>query len=310
MRKNIRNLLCVILGVAFGVSFALGDSKPTISVSIAPQAYFVEKIVKNTANIHILIPPNSDEHSLDFKPSAIAKLQKSAVYFTIGLEMDSILRQKFSSVKIIDISKGIEKIQDLHKDSHTHNSKNPHTLRNNDSSKSHHHDSTHESHSDANERKDPHIWLDPILVKKIARNIADELSKIYPQNTSFYTKNLADFEAECDSLHNQISAILSQSKGKKFIIYHPSLGYFATRYHLIQMPVEILGKEPKARDLQALIKLAKKEQIKVIFTQIGFAKNAAKSLANEIGANVIELNHLSKEWDKEMLKIAHQIAQN
>lgn len=298
----IYRFLCVILGEILCASFAFGSQKPTISVSIPPQAYFVEKIAKDTADIHILIPPNSDEHSLDFKPSAVVALQKSAVYFTIGLELEEILGQKFSSVKIIDISEGVEKMRDSYEHNHAHlHKKHIH----------HSHDShAHSSDSHKSGRKDPHIWLDPILAKAIAQNISKSLSKIYPQNAKFYAQNLADFEKELDSLHAQISQILSTSKGKKFIIYHPSLGYFARRYDLVQIPVEILGKEPKAKDLQAIINLAKKEKIRTIFVQVGLAKNATKTLAKEIGANIIELHHLSREWDKTMLQIALQIAQN
>ena len=72
--------------------------------------------------------------------------------------------------------------------------------------------------------------------------------------------------------------------------------------------MEILGKEPKARDLQTIITRAKKEQIHTIFVQKGFAQKSAKTLAKELGANVAQINHLSDEWDKEMLNIARQIA--
>ena len=297
--------LCLCGGFAFGDSKILQDinstQKPIISVSIAPLGYFVQKIAKNSVDINLIIPPNSDEHTLDFKPSVVADLQKSAVYFTIGLEIEAILAQKFKGIKIVDISEGIAKINDAHEHNHAHDSHSH--------GDSHAHDS-HESHkAHAHSRKDPHIWLDPILVKTIAKNIANTLSKLYPQNAKFYAQNLAEFEAELDSLHAQISNILSQSKHKKFIIYHPSLSYFALRYNLTQIPVEILGKEPKAKDLQALITLAKKEQIRTIFVQAGFAQKSAKTLAKELGANVAQINHLSDEWDKQMLHIAQKIAE-
>ncbi len=290
--------LCLCVGFAFGDSKVqdLKTKKPLISVSIAPVSYFVQKIAQNSVDINLIIPPNSDEHTMDFKPIVVADLQKSAVYFTIGLEIEAILAQKFKGVKIVDISKGVAKINDSHKHSHEHHEHN------HESHESHAH--SHESHS----RKDPHIWLDPILVKTIAKNIANILSELYPQNAKFYAKNLANFEAELDTLHTQISSIFSQSKGKKFIIYHPSLSYFAKRYNLTQIPVEILGKEPKARDLQTIITRAKKEQIHTIFVQKGFAQKSAKTLAKELGANVAQINHLSDEWDKEMLNIARQIA--
>ena len=304
--------VCLCAGVALGsadlrgqTDFSTGvdsHTKPIVSVSIAPLGYFVQKIAKNSVDINLIIPPNSDEHTLDFKPSVVADLQKSAVYFTIGLEIEAILAQKFKGIKIVDISEGIAKINDAHEHNHAHDS---HSHGDSHAHKSNTH--SHDSH--AHSRKDPHIWLDPILVKTIAQNITNTLSKLYPQNAKFYATNLADFEKELNTLHAQISSILSQSKHKKFIIYHPSLSYFALRYNLTQIPVEILGKEPKAKDLQILITLAKKEQIRTIFVQAGFAQKSAKTLAKELGANVAQINHLSDEWDKQMLHIAQKIAE-
>ena len=314
----LRQILQIIFALCLCAGFAFGDSKvqdskakkPLVSVSIAPVSYFVQKIAQNSVDINLIIPPNSDEHTLDFKPSVVADLQKSAVYFTIGLEIEAILAQKFKGIKIVDISEGVAKINDTHEhnheshDSHSHKDSHAHDSHESDSHNRESHAHSHDSHS----RKDPHIWLDPILVKTLAKNITNTLRKLYPQNAKFYAQNLADFEKELDSLHAQITQILSQSKHKKFIIYHPSLSYFAKRYNLTQIPVEILGKEPKARDLQDLITIAKKEQIRTIFMQKGFAQKSAQTLAKELGANVAQINHLSDEWDKEMLNIARQIA--
>ncbi|MGX3097738.1 metal ABC transporter solute-binding protein, Zn/Mn family [Helicobacter sp. 23-1046] len=301
------------LALCFNVASAkdFNAQKPIISVSIAPVGYFVQKIAKNSVDINLIIPPNSDEHTLDFKPSVVANLQKSAVYFTIGLEIEAILADKFKDIKIVDISEGIAKMSDTHEHNHAHDShKSSDKAHAHSHGDSHAHKSnTHSHDSHTHLRKDPHIWLDPILVKTIAQNIAKTLSKLYPQNAKFYATNLADFEKELNTLHAQISNILSQSKHKKFIIYHPSLSYFAKRYNLTQIPVEILGKEPKAKDLQAIIHLAKKEQIRTIFVQSGFAQKSAKTLAKELGANVAQINHLSDEWDKQMLHIAQKIAE-
>ena len=313
--------VCLCAGVALGsadlrgqTDFSTGvdsHTKPIVSVSIAPLGYFVQKIAKNSVDINLIIPPNSDEHTMDFKPSVVADLQKSAVYFTIGLEIEAILADKFKGIKIVDISEGVVKINDTHEHNHAHDS-HTHSRDSHESHSykdSHEHESHEHAHAHEHSRKDPHIWLDPILVKTLAKNITNTLRKLYPQNAKFYAQNLAKFEKELDSLHAQISNILSQSKHKKFIIYHPSLSYFALRYNLTQIPVEILGKEPKAKDLQILITLAKKEQIRTIFVQAGFAQKSAKTLAKELGANVAQINHLSDEWDKQMLHIAQKIAE-
>lgn len=297
------------------ISLAFSFAKPLVSVSIPPQKYFVEKIAANTLDINVIIPAGTDEHNFDFKPATMKKLEKSDIYFTIGLEFERVFADKFQSnfanLQVIDTGKDLRNL----KTSHTH-SKDEHDEHHNhaghdehahgkDERHAHKHSNSHETHSE----KDPHIWLDPILVKIQASTIAKALIAKYPQNKALYEANLAQFQAELDALNAEISALFEKSKNKKFIIYHPSLAYFAARYHLVQIPVEIEGKEPKTKDLQRLVSVAKKENIKTIFVQKGFSQNAAKSLAKELKASVVELNHLSDDYSKNLLEIAKKIAQ-
>lgn len=301
------------------ISLAFSFAKPLVSVSIPPQKYFVEKIAANTLDINVIIPASTDEHNFDFKPTTMKKLEKSDIYFTIGLEFERVFADKFQSnfanLQVIDTGKDLRNLKTLHEhseDAHTHlsgensqlNDKNSHT-HNAYERHAHKHSNSHETHSE----KDPHIWLDPILVKIQANTIAKALIAKYPQNKALYEANLAHFQAELDALNAEISALFEKSKNKKFIIYHPSLAYFATRYHLVQIPVEIEGKEPKTKDLQRLVSVAKKENIKTIFVQKSFSQNAAKSLAKELKASVVELNHLSDDYSKNLLEIAKKIAQ-
>ena len=310
------------------IGLVCGFAKPLVSVSIPPQKYFVEKIAASTLDINVIIPAGVDEHNFDFKPTTMKKLEKSDIYFTIGLEFERVFADKFQSnfanLQVIDTGKDLRNLKTLHEhsenahksshdeDTHAHlsgensqlNDKNSHT-HNAYERHAHKHSNSHETHSE----NDPHIWLDPILVKIQASTIAKALIAKYPQNKALYEANLAQFQAELDALNAEISALFEKSKNKKFIIYHPSLAYFAARYHLVQIPVEIEGKEPKTKDLQRLISVAKKENIKTIFVQKGFSQNAAKSLAKELKASVVELNHLSDDYSKNLLEIAKKIAQ-
>ena len=296
-----------------------------ISVSIPPQKYIAEKIAGSTLKINVIIPAGTDEHNLDFKPATMRGLENSAIYFTIGLEIERVFEDKFKSVaksvQFIDTGAGLRSLKNEHShENHgenlggNHENSNSH-LNSHENSHSDHAGHSHgenltnssgknshgETHADS---KDPHIWFDPILLKAQAEIIAAALIKKYPQNEALYKANLAKFQAELDALHAQLSSILKNAKHKKFIIYHPSLAYFAARYDLVQIPVQIEGKEPKARDLQRLIKTAKKEQIQVIFVQKGFSQNAVKTLAKELGAKVLEIDNLSENLSEELLKIA------
>lgn len=294
----------------------LPAQKPIVSVSIPPQEYFVRKIAGNTLHINIIIPTGTDEHNFELKPATMQKVEKSDIYFGIGLEIEKNLIHRFQSVaknlRFIDTGEGLRNLADTH-EGHLHGEHeafaNTHGKNSREISPQKHthaHDkNTHaRSENSRDESKDPHIWLDPLLVKIQANIIANALITAYPQNKALYEANLSHFQAELDALHAQISALLANKKGKKFIVYHPSWAYFAARYDLVQIAVEFEGKEPKAKDLQRLIKLAKKEQITTIFVQKGFSQKLTKSLAKELGANVVEINHLSGDWHNELVKSA------
>ncbi len=287
-----------------GANLAAKNAPNLISVSIPPQKFIVQKIAGDTLKINVIIPAGTDEHNLDFKPATMRGLENSAIYFTIGLEIERVFAQKFKSVaggvEFIDTGAGLRNLKNLHDHAHENHGENLAKIQ---SENLHSHgENSHHEHS--NESKDPHIWFDPILLKAQAEIIAAALSKKYPQNEALFKANLAKFQAELDALHAQISSILKGAKHKKFIIYHPSLAYFAARYDLVQIPVQIEGKEPKAQHLQRLIATAKKEQIQVILVQKGFSQNAVKTLAKELGAKVLEIDNLSENFTAELLKIA------
>ncbi|EPO1980945.1 metal ABC transporter solute-binding protein, Zn/Mn family [Campylobacter upsaliensis] len=266
----------ILLFLFFGFSFLM--AKPVVSVSIAPQEFFVKKIAGDSVEINTLLPQNSDEHTFEFKATHLSKLEKSDLYFTMGLEFEKVFLDKFKrnfpNLSIVNTQKNIHFLE--FEEEHEH------------------HDHDH--------AKDIHTWLDPILVKTLATNIATALKEKYPQNAKMYENNLQNFHKELESLNSQIDEELKGVKNRKFIVYHPSWAYFAKRYHLEQIPVEIAGKEPKISDLKRIIKKAKEENIKVIFVQPGFPENAARVLAKECNAKITMINHLSKEWDKELLE--------
>ncbi|MBT0742412.1 metal ABC transporter solute-binding protein, Zn/Mn family [Campylobacter lari] len=266
------------------ISFLSIYAKDLVSVSIAPQAYFVKQIAKDTLDINIVIPPNANEHTFEFKPSGILKLEKSDIYFTANLEFEKIwilkLKDNLKNTKIISTQNGIDFIP---LQEHTH--------------EGHHH------HGD-----DPHTWLDPLLAKTHAKNITLALIEQYPQNKAFYEQNLENFLKEMDALNLQIQALFKNAKNKHFLVYHPSWGYFAKRYHLSQIPVEIEGKEPKPKDLAKLAKLIQKEQIKAIFVPKGANNNTIKAMASNYNLKIIELDHLPSDYENELLKDAKNIA--
>jgi zinc transport system substrate-binding protein len=87
------------------------------------------------------------------------------------------------------------------------------------------------------------------------------------------------------------------------MVYHPSWGYFAKEYGLSQIAVEIEGKDPSVQDMQRLIDTAKEKNIKIIFVQSGFSTSSAKTIASEIGGEVVEVDPLAKDYIANLSKV-------
>ena len=272
----------------------LNASKPEITVNILPQKYFVEKIVKDKFEINVMVKPGSSPHNYEPKPSQMKSLVNSKAYFLVGDPFEQAWMDKFKqnakNTLFVDTTKGIEKIQ-MEEHNH-HDEANV--------------DAKHDEHDHSG--FDPHVWLDPLLVKIQAKNIYEAMLEIDSQNSDFYKTNYEEFIKELDALDENIKTILSPYKDKAFMVFHPSWGYFAKRYDLEQISIEIEGKEPKPNELVELIEEAKKYDIKIVFVAPQFSQKSAKTISKNINANVIAIDPISGNWKESMLDTANQIA--
>ena len=263
-----------------------------VTVSIPPQKYFVQKIGGDLVDISVMVLPGSSPATYEPKPKQMVKLTESKIYFAIGVFFEEVWLKKFArtnpEMKIIATQNGIEKIpmkRHLHDDKERNHNKGV-------------------AHAGT---KDPHIWLSPPLVMLQARNILDALMRMDPTNRGIYESNYKSFITELVDLDLKISDLFAdRGQGTRFIAYHPAWGYFAEAYDLIQIPVEIEGKNPTPRALQQLIPNAKKDGIKVVFVQPQFSTKSARTIAKAIGGHVVFADPLASDWAKNLLMVAEQ----
>lgn len=261
-------------------------------VSILPQKSFVESIGGDKVNVSLMVQPGNSPHTYEPKPSQMKDIAKADIYFTIGVEFEKVWLQKFRDLNtrmvVSDLSQGIKKRE----------------------MKAHHHEDKHEEgHDETPHSLDPHIWTSPHNVSLIASTIYQTLSKLDPENASYYRENLEQFRAKIEETDKKIGGILSASpEGTPFMVFHPAWGYFAEAYGLEQLPVEIEGKEPKPRELIHLIKEAEKHQVKAIFTQPEFSDATARLISQELGIKVIKASPLAPDWSQNLINLANAIA--
>ncbi|MGB9801915.1 MAG: metal ABC transporter solute-binding protein, Zn/Mn family, partial [Arcobacter sp.] len=67
------------------------------------------------------------------------------------------------------------------------------------------------------------------------------------------------------------------------------------------------GKDPKPKEIIALIEEAKDEGIKVLFVAPQFSKVAATTIAENIGGSVIEIDPLAYKWEESLFDISEKL---
>lgn len=289
----------IILLFFIAFTTLLFASKPELTVTILPQKYFVQKIVKDKFSINLMVPPGSSPHNFEPKPSSMKSLFNSKAYFMIGEPSEKAWIEKFKknakNTIFVDTTIGVEKIAML---AHSHHDEDEN------------HDENKNEQEDEHLSLDPHIWLDPISVKIQAKNIYEAMLKIDEKNSDFYKTNYDEFVNELENLDKEIKSILTPYKNRAFMVFHPSWSYFAHRYEMEQIPIELEGKEPKPNELVELIKDAKKHDIRIVFVSPQFSQAMAKTISQNINANVISINPLSDDWHNNMLLVAKEIAKS
>ncbi len=262
-----------------------------------------------------MVKPGASPATYEPKVSQMKKLANSEIYFSIGVPFENAWLEKFENanknMKIVDTSEGIKKLE---MEAHSHHEHEEHISKHEEDGHTHHdhgpegHAHDHEAHAHDHSGLDPHIWLEPTLVKNQAKIIYRELVKLDKENEEFYKKNLKKFLIELETLDQNIKTILEKYEHKAFMVFHPSWGYFAKKYHLEQIAIEIEGKEPKPSQLIELIDEAKKHDIKVVFVAPQFSKKGANTISKSIKANVVTIDPLALNWDENLLKVANEIA--
>ena len=266
--------------------------KLNVAASILPQKYFIKKIGGDRVNVSVMVLPGANPATYEPKPRQMVNLAQAEIYFAIGVPFEANWLPKFSKTNpdmtIVATQSGITKIP-MKAGGHRH------------------HETEHDHETISAGAKDPHIWLSPPLVMVQAKNILDGLVKADPESRMAYQANYKAFLDELKSLDMEIRRIFQATgQNARFMVYHPSWGYFAQSYGLEQIPIELEGKKPSPRKLLQLIKEARKDGIKVIFVQPQFSEKSAETIAGAIGGKIIFADPLAEEWKNNLLQVAEK----
>lgn len=252
--------------------------RPTVTVSIAPLQYATQAVCGEAFHIETLTPAGASPETYQPTPRQIATLSESSAYIrvgTLGFERTQLkkITDNTPHLLCVEASFGIPRLAHSH-EGHDH------------------------------EGGDPHTWMSPANMKIIAANICNTMSAIDTAGRHTFAANLRHFTQRMDSLDTALRTRLANAPSRTFLIYHPALAYFAQAYGLRQLSVQTDGKEPSPEQLAHLIDLCRREQVRTVFVQKEYSGRTARTIAEDIGAEVVEINPLSADWEAEINRIA------
>ena len=139
---------------------------------------------------------------------------------------------------------------------------------------------------------DPHVWLSPKNVQGMMKNIAAFLQELKPEAKDAIQARLDENLKKLEDLDKSYSEALKPYKGRKMIVGHEAFGYICRDYGLEQYGIEGLlsESEPSPGHMAELVKVAKENGIRVIFTEPLGSSKTAETIAKEIGATVETLD--------------------
>ncbi len=210
------------------------------------------------------------DYALNVRQVKAAEAAQVIVISGAGLEV--FLGDLLETSAVIDASTGISLLCPAQ--AHTHEAEEPFEH------EDHHHD------------QDPHIWLSPENAAVMAQNIAQGLSRQYPEHQSVFESNLAALMQDLSDLQNYGETELSQLKSRELITFHDGFSYFADCFDLTILDAveEESGSEASARELIHLIEEVEHHNIKAVFTEKSGSVSAAGILARETGCGHFSLD--------------------
>ncbi|NLG87650.1 MAG: zinc ABC transporter solute-binding protein [Clostridiaceae bacterium] len=278
--------LVIILQILLTVSCASGtdkkDARFTVAVSIVPQETFVKEVTGGSIDIVTAIPPGKSPETYAPSPIELEKLSRSSIYFSIGVPAEVGILDKLKdingNIKIVDLA---GKVKEHYPEIEI-----------------------------VPGHRDPHIWLSPKRAAVMVDIISQELSDIDKDNSEKYRENAQKYIEKLIDLDKKISRLLSNYRNRTFIVYHPSLGYFADDYGLNMVSIEEEGKEAAPLNLQKVIDIAREQNIKTVFYQSEMDSKQSRVFADEIGGKAVQVTPLAPDYIDNIKKIAAELVKS
>ncbi len=265
----------VALGTIVVVLFLLAPHSVRAAepLSVVTSTTVIADLVRNVGGNRVavtsLAPAGTDPHTFQPTPDSMKALASARVAFLNGSGLEEWWGKTVKSVgrkdlPVVELSKGLATVK---MPGHQHG-----------------------GHSHA-AGPDPHVWLDPVLVKQYADRIREALSRADTAGAASYAERAKAYQAKLDELDAWIRSEVEKvpETRRNIVTFHNAFQYFANRYgfSVKGFVVASPGKEPSAKAMAELVRRIKQEQVPAVFIEADFNPKILETLGRDAGVKVV-----------------------
>ena len=255
------------------------NEKISVAATFYPLYDLTKSIIGDKGTVYSIVPAGVEPHDYEPNPSEFTKLSNSEAFVIMGIEFaefEEDLGNVNPNAKIISASTGISLLKAEEEEGHEE-----------------------EEAEDEHTGEDPHIWLSPRNAQKMALNIMTGLIEGNPSNGEYYLQNGQKLIDDLKALDQEFKAGLASCDKDVILVNHNAFSYLARDYGF--STIEISGLEPETeptpKQLAKLIEEAEEHDIKYVFYEELVDSRIARTIAEEVGAQTLELNPLEGTSD-------------
>ncbi|MGW7904948.1 metal ABC transporter solute-binding protein, Zn/Mn family [Staphylococcus xylosus] len=261
---------------------------------------FTEQIGGKYVDVESIYPPGADMHTFEPTQKEMVNIAKGDLFIYSNQEMDPVAKKIAGSINNKDLKLALaanfthDDLVVNHEHDHEH--------------EGHEHDHEHEGHEHEGHEheegsEDPHVWLDPVLNKKMVKSIKDDLAKKDPQHKDYYENNYKQVVNDLDNINQRLTEVTEHPKRDTVVISHDSIGYLANRYGFKQEGVSGMNnEEPSQRDLMNIVNNIKQTKQPYVLYEQNISSKVTDVIQKESNSTPLSFHNmatLSKEESKE-----------
>ena len=281
--------LCLSLALVGAAAWA----QPTVTVvtSIHPYAALVQEIAGQDATVVQLLPSGASPHTFDPTPQDVIKVADADLIVFNGVLdgwLTDLVTSSGTNAPVLEVMTELD-FKPVAGDDDEETSEN--TAENEAHAQEHAHE----------HGVNPHIWLDPVLMKQAVPLIANRLAQVDPEHAADYRANGTKVAKELGALDTELQKMLEPLKGAAFVPFHDAWPYFARRFGL-DLVVEIEpapGREPSPAYIAEALSLIEGSGAKAIFSETELPARPAEVVAESAGLPLYILDPLGGGKDTE-----------